>query len=191
MERRGDGLGGVSTALLLASPMDDGGEAVCVDHLTAGEEPPDRVLSVVFTGRPDQRVRSWERHAEALPETFVVLSTQQSGRTPEDAEVERLDRPGDLTDIGVAITEHVADWPRDGRGAFCLDSVTAQLQYVDSKQVYQFLNTLRGHLDDRGVVGHVHMNPAAHDQETVDTFKTLFEAVVEVDGEGHTVRARR
>ena len=191
MERRGEGLGGLSTALLLASPMDPGGEAVCVDHLTAGEEPPERVLSVVFTGRPDQRVERWERHAGTLPETFVVLSTQRSVRPAEGAEVVTLDRPGDLTDIGVAITERIAEWPDDGRGAFCLDSLTAQLQYVDEKQLYQFLHTLRDHLADRGVVGHVHMNPAAHDRETVETFETLFDAVIEVDEDGHTVTARR
>lgn len=191
MERRGDGLEGLSTALVLASPLNPGAEAVCVGHLTAGAEPPKRVLSVVFTGRPDQRVERWERHAGALPETFVVLSTQRSERSAEGAEVVMLDRPGDLTDIGVAITEHIAEWPDDGRGVFCLDSLTAQLQYVDTKQVYQFLHTLRGHLADRGVVGHVHMNPAAHDQETVETFETLFEAVVEVGEDGHTVRARQ
>lgn len=190
MDRRHDGLGDVRTALVLASPVDPGGEAACVDHLTAGDPTPDRALAVLFTRRPEHRVESWERHAGVLPETFVILSTQQSGRSPDGAEVELLDRPGDLTDIGVAVVEHLADWPVDGRTAFCLDSLTAQLQYVDEQQVYQFLNTLRSHLEDRDVVAHVHMNPAAHDRETVDTFETLFDAVVEVHEDGHTVTAR-
>lgn len=190
MDRRQDGLGDVRTALVLASPMDPEAEAVCVDHLTAGDPTPDRVLSVLFTRRPERRVESWERHAGGLPETFVVLSTQRPGESPDGAEVELLDRPGDLTDIGVAVTERLADWPEDGRTAFCLDSLTAQLQYVDEQQVYQFLHTLGGHLDDRDVGGHVHMNPAAHERETVDTFKALFDGVVEVREDGHTVTAR-
>lgn len=190
MDRREERLEDVGTALVLSSPLSPHGEATCVDHLTAGGESPERALSVVFTQRPEQRVESWKRHAGELPETFVVVATQEPTEPPDGVEVQMVDRPGDLTGIGVAVTGYLAEWPSTGLTAFCLHSLTAQLQYVDREQVYQFLHTLRGHLDDRDVVGHVHMNPAAHDEQTVDTFKTLFDAVVEVGEDGPSVTAR-
>jgi len=187
MDRRPAGLEDVSTALVLASPMEPNGEAVCFEHLTAGGEPPAKALTVLFTDRPEHRAEQWRRHVGEFPETFVVLASQRPTTTPDGVEVELVDRPGDITGIGVAITEHLTSWPPADRTAFCLDSITAQLQYVEPGAAYQFLRTLTSHLADRNLVGHVHMNPAVHDRETIETFRTLFDGAIEVGEDGPTV----
>lgn len=178
------------TTLVLASPLEPASVEVCMD-LLAGDEPVERnVLNVLFTRRPDRRVENWRRHAGALPETFEILSSQPPATLPESVDVQTLGRPGDLTGVGVAITERLAGWDGDRPGTVCLHSATAQLQYATTDQVYQFLHTLTGHLADEDVGGHVHLNPAAHDEQTVHTFETLFDAVVEVAEDGPTVRTR-
>lgn len=182
-------LDGTSTVLLLASPREAGAEAACFDLLSGSERPTRKVLNVLLTRRPRRRVGNWERHVGELPESFVILSSQHASEAPEAADVEPIGRPGNLTGIGVAITDRLAEWARDEPTAFCLHSATAQLQYADRERVYQFHHTLRGHLAERRTVGHVHMNPAVHDERTVETFRTLFDAVVEVDGEDATVTA--
>lgn len=177
------------TTLLLSPPFDEAGAAACFDHLTADGTRPRRVLNVLFTRRPERRVANWRRHVGELPETFVVITTQEPAEEPDGATVETLDDPGDLTSTGVAITERLAGWSTEEPTAFCLHSTTAQLQYAERELVYQFLHTLCSHLTERGTVGHVHLNPDAHEARTVDTFKTLFDRVVEVDGEEPTVNS--
>lgn len=183
-----DQLADVSTALLLTSPLSHDGEAVCFEHLVRNGEPPGHVLTLLFTGRPERRLEKWDRHVGDRPDAFTILASQLPATEPDGVEVEMVDRPGDLTDIGVAVTERVADWPPDEPTAFCLHSVTAQLQYADDDRVYRFLRTLLDHLAERDVTAHVHMNPAAHEDQTVATLETLFDAVVEVDDEGTSIR---
>ena len=190
MGPRGDRLEDARTVLVLASPTDPDSVEVCMD-LLAGEEPGERnVLNVLFTRRPDRRVTNWHRHVGDLPGTFEVLSSQSPSSLPDSVDVESVDRPGDLTGIGVSITDRIADWEDRRSGSLCLHSATAQLQYASTEQVYQFLYTLCGYLADEGVDGHVHLNPNAHDEQTVDTLKTLFDAVVEVAEDGPRVRVR-
>ena len=172
------------TALLLAGPFEDAGTAACFEHLASDGEPPRRMLNVLFTRRPGHRVENWRHHVGDLPEQFVVLGSQEPASEAPDVDVERLADPGDLTSTGVAITGQLAEWPADGRTGFCLHSATAQLQYSGREQVYQFLHTLRAHLEEHGAVGHVHLNPDAHDDRTVDTFKTLFDTVLEPGSDG-------
>lgn len=190
MDTLGGRLDDALTVLVLASPMEPAAVEVCMDLLSCDDPARGNVLNVLFTRRPDRRVASWERHVGALPETFEILSSQSPSGLPTDVDVQTVGRPGDLTKIGVSITERIAEWEDDQPRSVCLHSVTAQLQYASTEQVYQFLYTLFGHLVDEGIDGHVHMNPAAHDDQTVDTFKTLFDAVVEVGEDGPTVRTQ-
>lgn len=179
------------TALLLSSPFDEAGRSACFGHLTDGERLPHKVLNVLFTRRPGHRIENWRHHVGELPETFVVLTSQAPAERHGDATIETLDEPGDLTATGVAITQYLSEWSPDEPTAFCLHSATAQLQYADQETVYQFLHTLCSHLAARGTVGHVHLNPDAHHDRTVDTFRTLFDAVVDADdGEDPTIASR-
>ena len=190
MGTRGDRLEDARTVLVLASPTDPDSVEVCMD-LLAGDEPADRnVLNVLFTRRPDRRVTNWHRHVGDLPGTFDVVSSQSPSQLPDSVDVETVRRPGDLTGVGVSITDRLSDWGDERPGSLCLHSATAQLQYASTEQVYQFLHTLCGYLADAGVDGHVHLNPDAHDERTVDTLKTLFDAVVEVAEDGQRVQVR-
>ena len=190
MDVLGGRLDDARTVLVLAPPLEPASAEVCMDLLSCEEPADQQVLNVLFTRRPDRRVENWERHVGELPETFEILSSQRPSALPESVDARTVGRPGDLTGIGVAITERLAGWDDDRPGSVCVHSATAQLQYATTDQVYQFLYTLAGHLGDEGVRGHVHLNPAAHDEQTVDTFETLFDAVVEVAEDGPTVRTQ-
>lgn len=178
------------TTLVLDSPMDPASVEVCLDLLDCDHPTGGDVLSVLLARRPDRLVAEWERHVGELPENFAILSTQSAPELPAGVDVETVREPGDLTGIGVLITEHLAGWTEDRPGSFCLHSATVQLQYATTEQVYRFLHTLCAHLVQEGARGHVHVNPAAHDERTVDTLMTLFDAVVEVRDGDPRVRTR-
>lgn len=66
----------------------------------------------------------------------------------------------------------------------CFDSITPLLQYVDSKQAYRFLHTLGGHIQSANAVAHYHMDPVAHDEQSVALVTSLVDAVVEIEESG-------
>ncbi|MFB6118279.1 hypothetical protein [Halosegnis sp.] len=113
-------------------------------------------------------------------------ATNGGGGTAGDSRVSVAD-PNDLTGIGIAVAEHLAD--NDGVRV-CFDSVTAMLQYVGTDRAYTFLNSLLGHLWNADARAHFHFNPNAHDDATVAAITSLFDARVDVNEESLTVRAR-
>lgn len=109
----------------------------------------------------------------------------------DDVTVERVAAPGNLTRLGVAITERLealADRGADGRLTVCFDSVSALLQYVDLETAFQFLHALRTQFEAADAVAHYHLDPEAHDDQAVATLGELFDVVLERDGEGRVVR---
>lgn len=171
-------------SLLLAPPLSAAGERACFAHRRAGGEPPDRSLAVLLTDRPEARVRGWREHATAVPDEAVVLASQRPADPPDAVEVTHLGSPGDLSGLGVTITDRLDAWPASGRSTFCFDSVTGLLQFVPADEAVRFFETLRPRLAETDVVGHLHLNPGAHDDAVVSRFERLSDGIVAVDEEG-------
>jgi hypothetical protein len=68
--------------------------------------------------------------------------------------------------------------------AVCFNSVTSLLQYADLQRAFRFLHVVTGRVKTVGGVGHYHLDPDAHDSQTLATLKGLFDAVVEVEEDG-------
>lgn len=149
------------------------------------------LLVVAFAGSPVRWFEGW-RTAVGDPEraTFVVtdaaawLAGHPRDRieavAPADTTVrtEAVDSPGNLTDLGVTLTERLmAADEHDSRTVLCCQSVTVLLQYSTLAETYQFLHTLLGHVEQFDAVGHFHLHEDAHDDETVATLRSLFDRV--------------
>ncbi|WP_435126632.1 DUF7504 family protein [Halobaculum sp. D14] len=196
-----DELGDASTVLLLAPSLSSGGGDVCADLLVPDEGADECALWVSYTKSPDEQVRRFRSRANGEPRQVGVINVDdsrsaataaQSGASP-DGPTETVTSPNDLTGLGIRITEYLREWNGvDGRTVVCFDSITAMLQYVDLQTAFEFLHVLTGRLASVGAFAHFHMDPTAHDDQTVQTLLTLFDAVVEVDADGGapTVRKR-
>lgn len=96
--------------------------------------------------------------------------------------------PGNLTGVGIAISEVLADWEgastTEGRPVVSFGSLTVLLEHVPLDRAFQFLHVLSGRIARAGAVGYYYLDPDEHDERTVATLKTLFDTVVEhADGE--------
>lgn len=101
-----------------------------------------------------------------------------------DVDAELVDSAGNLTDLGVTLTEVLdGQGDTDRRTALCFQSLTVLLQYSDEDVVYRFLHTLTAHLRTLGVVGHFHLHVDAHDEETIARLRPLFDRVERI-GDG-------
>lgn len=194
-------LGDESSVLVLAPSMNSETGAACIDMLTRAPSAQENVLWITFTRSPDACLQSWLTHADRRPANLRFISVGETVRsvatsapmqeTPTDAVIDTLSNPGDLTGLGIKISEVLQQWYGNGNETVaCFHSLTALLQYADVQTIYKFLHVLTGRFATADVTAHFHLDPDAHDSQTVNTLKTLFDAVAEFDGDEWTVRTR-
>mgnify|MGYP000591950780 CR=1 FL=1 len=107
--------------------------------------------------------------------------------TADDVTVKSVSTPDDLTGLGITLSQALSTHED---AVVCFDSLTVLLQYVDTETAYEFLNALTGHLYAADARAHFHLDPAAHDTQTVDALASLFDAIVEAEGEAWSARRR-
>lgn len=182
------------TVLVLSPGMDGGADEACGSLLEGG--PPDATdyLAVSMNEGPEARLKHWRQHvAPELPaRTGVVCTGDMAQRSTaaiergdpvrfpgENVQVVSVSSPGDLTGLGMRISDCLTAWEDDdNRIVVCVDSLTTMLQYVDTNRAFQFLHMLLARFATADAAAHVHMDPTAHEERTVATLASLFDVVV-------------
>ena len=192
-------LGDAATVLVLAPSFSEHEDDVCVDLLLPEEAHQQNALWVSYTKSPDAQVRRFRSRSTNPPRNVGVISVDDAARSAvasagtggANSFAETVTSPNDLTGLGIRITEYLRRWGDSGaRTVVCFDSLTALLQYVELETAYEFLHVLTGRFAAVDAFAHFHMDPTAHDEQTVQTVLSLFDAVVELDEDGTTVRTR-
>jgi len=182
---------GDAASVIVLAPASANDDAACVDLLRPSEQSTN-LLFVSFTGSPRSRLETWIDRAGGRPAATYVLASGEvtdgfDGGGPRPDKVERVGTPNDLTGISIRISEVLNEWAdSDARSVVCFDSITALLQYVDVKTVYEFLHVLTGRLYAHGASGHFHLDPGAHSALVVARIQTLFDVAVRIDEDGTT-----
>ena len=176
-----------SNILVLAPSFPDGAAGVCVD-LLGGDDPSETsVLGVTYTQSPGKWAADYERETGTPPADGTVISVgdwgADVGTEASEWTLEAVEHAGDLTALGVTLSDHLTP-DGSGRQRLCFDSLTALLQFVELQRAFQFLHVVTGRVSSASAVGHYHLDPAAHDEQTLATIRGLFDAVVEVDESG-------
>lgn len=196
------------SVLLLCPPLVADACVGCLDLLTRSDPSDENVLFVTLSRSPDALLADWRREADSSPGALAVVGTDvdvRSTAASNDADstasapapsatnptVHRVSSPGDLTEIGVRLASVLGDWddPIDDRQVVaCFDSVSTLLQHVPREQAFKFIHVVTERLAAADAVTHFHMDPLAHDVETIETFVPLFDAVFEYEGDAWTKR---
>lgn len=191
--------------LVLAPPFTRDVFTTGLNALDPGGSDSERVLCVTFTRSPEDHLAEWRRHLGRTPDRIAFVSVDATARSrelsggttggPQSDEsgvtVDRIRSAENLTELGIRITNRLDAWSdaSDPRIVVCFDSVTALLQYVDLERAFRFLHVLTDRFADAGATSYYHMDPDAHDDETIDTLSTLFDAVCEYDDGEWTARS--
>lgn len=201
-------LAGTHNVLLLAPPLGDEDGDACSRLLWDAPGDEVNVLSVTFNESPDARIERWRAADEPTNSAnlgFIVVgdsvrstaATRPAGDGPGPDDlgptITSVSSPADLTGIGIELGNFFGDWADDARELrLCFHTLTTFLQYADLRSVYRFVHVLTGRVRAVGGVAHYHLDPTAHDQQTVNSLLGLVDAVVERDSSGHwEVRRRR
>jgi len=177
--------------VLLCAPSLSGAESeTCTDLLVPSDPDDANVLWVTFRRDATACVDQWFATTDAEPQNGAVIVVSESGG-PSDLdgiEVETISSPSDLTGLGIAIGEFLSAW--EGDTVVCFDSLTAMLQYVTVETAYEFIHTITGQLYAADARAHFHIDPTAHDSQTVDSIASLFDATIRLGDGEPDIRAR-
>ncbi|RDI71663.1 DUF7504 family protein [Halopelagius longus] len=141
-----------------------------------------RVAGVSFSGTPDRWLDGWEETLGGPPAAAALVTGTDAASRASDSGVTvyGVPSPADLTGIGMKLSSRLTDWEAaDGEVVVAVESLTLLLQYSRLETLYRFLHVLTGRLAAVGARGQFFLDPTAHDEMTVNTLKTLFDAVVE------------
>ena len=138
--------------------------------------------------------------AEAIPAwttgKTAVIEVGRSGLKPDEPgagpdPTRRLDiykgisNLKHLAKLGVNISHIVSQWDGDSRPTVVgVHTLSAIQQYVGNETMFQFLFTLKGQLNSRGVMGFYHMDPRAHTDTELDTITSAFDIVIRIGSDG-------
>lgn len=183
------------TLLVLSPTFSGNGPATCSELLAHDENVEEHVLCITFTRSPAGHLVNWRRNGY-VPDraTFVHVTASSQSKTgfdaatidrgPDDTEVSvaQVSSAENLTRLGVRITdrlEAVTDEVTDHDVRVCFDSVTTLLQYVGVDEAFRFLHVLTDRFSAAETRAHFHMDPGAHDEETIQKLLTVFDEVHE------------
>lgn len=190
-----------ANVLLLTSTLSSADDEACIDLLTVTNPDRENVLSITFTQSADDRLDLWRSYVADLPAQAGIVTVDVMTRSassndaatsqtiPQPIAIETVSDPGDLTGLGIAISEILSNWGGSpNQTVVCFHSLTPLLQYADLQRVFRFLHVLTGRLNSVDAVAHFHLDPHAHDEQTLNTLSQLFDAIVEHDNGDYTVR---
>ena len=185
-----------SGAYMLSGPAMSGKYELLMSALSAGVEDGDGILLVTTNRDAASIIGDFEERVGRVPTNLYIVdavSEQQtsSGHLPPER-VKHVSSPGDLTGIGIAVSEHIqqlvaAEAQRTRLGFYSLSTL---LMYADIEGVFRFLHVLTGRVTSINGLGLFAIDPTTHDESTINTLKQLFDGMIEVRGDGESREVR-
>lgn len=151
-------------------------------------DPVETSLAVV-TRSPSETLPRWRRVHTDPPADVSVVSISDQARSvatddpaagaPTGDGIWAVSHPGDLTGIGIALTEIVAEQATpDRRLVICFEALDAVLQYAPVKPAYRFLHQLTTRLERADAVAHFHVARYQFGDGPADRIRPLFDDVI-------------
>lgn len=178
--------------LLLAPAVRDRPMNACVRALEGIGDDIDRVVAVTVAGSARDWLSIWDGAvpSDAMPVTCIDVDTGARSMTqPVSAgattQVERVHDPTDLEAVGRRVSDvlDTADEADEATG-IVVHSLSGILQHVDESTAFKFVYTLGEVIRRVDGIVFFHLDPGAHDTETVETFRVVCDAVIDWDRAG-------
>jgi hypothetical protein len=177
-----------SNVLVLGASAESGTGDACIDLLAGPTPGRPAVLAVLYGLSPGEFVARWSARRDTPPEDggIVTVGDTEASVDGHAWTAHAVANPADLSSVGIELSDLLSSLnaPGEGGTAVCFDSLTALLDHTDLQQAFRFLHVVTGRVESAGAVGHYHVDPDAHDRQSLATLEGLFDAVVAVDENG-------
>jgi hypothetical protein len=180
---------GVGNSVLLKSAANETKDSACHALLSDVDPTEPNVLLVSLAAPVQSRIVDVIADLPYEPGTLYAIGVglddpdRIASGFPPWVSVDTISDVGDLQSLGILLSSTVSEFD-DGEIVFCLDSITAILQYTESNRAYRFLHTLIHRFDTVDVRGHYHVDPSTVDESTLATLTPLFDTVFETFEDG-------
>ncbi|MFC6717078.1 RAD55 family ATPase [Natrialbaceae archaeon GCM10025810] len=190
------------TNVLIAGPPLTGKRDIAFDVLASGGERGDGTIVVTTKDSADKVLNAFDDllggDASGANIGVVDCVTKQRGigTVDDDPRVKYASSPVDMTGIGIKLSEFLQEFYEDRsltENRVLLHSVSTLLMYSNLQTVFRFLHVFTGRIQSADALGVYVIDSTAHDDQTMNTLKQLFDAVIEIeetaDGDGEpTIR---
>jgi len=174
--------------ILVSGPAMSGKEDLALSVLADGAERGQGSLVVTTGDRAENVLEDFlDRAPEADESTVSVVDCRGDGSRRGEATASgsyayHVSSPGDLTGIGIGITECLEYLHNNGAesGRFALTSLSTMLTYTDRKTVFKFCHVLSSRFDSAGYLGLFTIDSSAHDDQTLQVIKQAFDGMIEI-----------
>lgn len=173
------------TNLLILGSGHDEMRSIVKDLLTAAPEYNEGSVLLSLDGEVEWLVEHFADSEAGVSSLSIIEGTGEpmsaDGLEPE--QLFSVDSPESLTELGMALIEY-----EDTCGAsfdgnrIVFDSISELLAHVDEQRAFEFLAAFSGRIRVAEDFGIWLMHSQEHSQETVFTFRELFDIVVELPG---------
>jgi KaiC/GvpD/RAD55 family RecA-like ATPase len=174
------------TNVLVAGPVMTGKRNLLLSLVGAGEATDRGTVLVTTRQDAETMARGFRRVAGAVPnDRFPIIDcvtrANGFGRTRESPHRRYVTDPGDLTGIGIGLTEYLRGFHDDGVPARVgLHSLSTILMYADLRRVFQFVHVLTGRIASSEFVGVFAIDTTVPDSRDLEILKQPFDALVEL-----------
>lgn len=177
------------TNVLVAGPPLTGKRQIALDILAHGAHRGDGTIIVTTKDSAEKVLSEFTTvvgDVDGVDVGIVDCVTKQRGigSVKEDPRIKYASSPVDMTGIGIKLSEFLQEF-YEVRGLtqnrILLHSVSTLLMYSNLQTVFRFLHVFTGRIQSADALGVYVIDSTAHDDQTMNTLKQLFDVVIEVD----------
>jgi KaiC/GvpD/RAD55 family RecA-like ATPase len=179
------------TNILVSGPPMSGKRSLCLDILASGTEKDEGAIIVTTKDGADRVLRDFASRTsyEDRPVAVVDCVTRQQGvgEARDDDRIKYTSSPVDMTGIGIKLSEFLqAFYQNRGieKNRVMLHSLSTLLMYADLQTVFRFLHVFTGRIQSVDGLGVFAIDDSAHDDQTMNTLKQLFDGIVTTQEDG-------
>jgi KaiC/GvpD/RAD55 family RecA-like ATPase len=176
------------TNLLVAGPPLSGKRRMVLETLTYGASRGEGAVIVTTRDSSDRLltdVRSLLAAPDDAPLRLVDCVTKHQGRSTNDSKrIKYTSSPVDMTGIGINFSEFIEELHTERdieRNRVVLDSLSTLLIYSDLQTVFRFMHVFTSRIADTEAIGIHLLDSTAHDMETINTLKQLFDGMITIE----------
>ena len=178
--------------LLVKGPPLTGKRQIALQILASGTDRGDGAIVVSTKDSADKLSDEYEEFVGSIeggPFGVVDCVTKQRGvgNAENTPQVKYASSPVDMTGIGIQLSEFLQEFYETRnvkQNRVLLHSVSTLLMYSNLQTVFRFLHVFTGRVQSADGLGLYVIDSTAHEQQTLNTLKQLFDGVIEVEDDG-------
>ena len=188
---------GSGSNLLISGPPLTGKRRIALEVLATGSRRGEGALVVTTKDSADKILSEYGQLVggqDGVAVGVVDCVTQQRGvESVDDARVKYASSPVDMTGIGIKLSSFLEEFYEGqgiARNRILLHSISTLLMYSNLQTVFRFLHVFTGRVQSANALGLYVIDETAHDDQTMNTLKQLFDGVISVDEDGQATLRR-